>query len=374
MTIERVTAVTEVFQGGTRVTEALLSVSGPFSPADLDPSALSVQQITEDGKISARTVTGVRKQDDKTVVLALSPEDQHAAVYRSGDPWTGVRARILPARILVNGIENDATENRICDDFETGTFGDICYSLYVPRGYDPKKSYPLVQFIADASACGSDPRLSVQQGYGAVSFADPRQQEKHPCFVLCPQFDIPAIVDDDGHVDARLETAKRLLDHVIQTYSIDRNRIYTTGQSMGCMSSLVLNLRYPDLFAASFFVAGQWNENAFRGAGLEDRHFWFLSSQGDAKAFPGMNQILAVLEREGAEVARKVWDAGLDQEAYRKMAKDLTETGANMIYTPFRMETVADGWRRIGGEHHVDTWRYAYRIDAIHDWLFDQTR
>ena len=29
-------------------------------------------------------------------------------------------------------------------------------------------------------------------------------------------------------------------------YSIETNRLYTTGQSMGCMSSLYLNSKYPD--------------------------------------------------------------------------------------------------------------------------------
>ena len=38
---------------------------------------------------------------------------------------------------------------------------------------------------------------------------------------------------------------------------IDMNRLYTTGQSMGCMTSLDRNSKYPDLFAASMFVSGQ---------------------------------------------------------------------------------------------------------------------
>ena len=41
-------------------------------------------------------------------------------------------------------------------------------------------------------------------------------------------------------------------------YTVDKNKIYTTGQSGGCMMSLALNIKYPELFAASFLVAGQW--------------------------------------------------------------------------------------------------------------------
>ena len=39
----------------------------------------------------------------------------------------------------------------------------------------------------------------------------------------------------------------------------DKNRIYGTGQSMGCMMLCELNIRYPGFFGGCFLVAGQWN-------------------------------------------------------------------------------------------------------------------
>lgn len=374
MAITDIRAVETIHHGGTRVTEAVLSVTGIPTKEDRNPGSYEVRQIKEDGTMVPRTVTGVRPgENEKQLVLELSPDDPGCGTFQGGNPWEGIPARVLPAKLEVNGKESDGAECPSVSRYVQGFFEDISYSLFIPEGYARGKSYPLVQFIHDASVCGSDPALAIRQGYGAASFSDPAAQAKHPCFVLCPQFDLPEIVDDDWSVDERLESAKRLLDHVVDKYGIDQRRIYTTGQSMGCMSSMVLNLRYPQLFAASFFVAGQWDENAFRGAGLEHKHFWFLNSQGDAKAFPTMNQQLVVLEKEGAKIARKVWDAGLSQEDYQRMTKDLVATDANMIYTPFRLETVADGWHSGGGEHHVDTWRFAYRIDAIHDWMFAQS-
>jgi poly(3-hydroxybutyrate) depolymerase len=38
---------------------------------------------------------------------------------------------------------------------------------------------------------------------------------------------------------------------------IDKKRLYTTGQSAGCMRSISMDIKYPDLFAASLLVAGQ---------------------------------------------------------------------------------------------------------------------
>ena len=40
------------------------------------------------------------------------------------------------------------------EDAETGT--TLQYQLYVPENYDESQSYPLIQFISDASAVGRD--------------------------------------------------------------------------------------------------------------------------------------------------------------------------------------------------------------------------
>jgi predicted peptidase len=270
--------------------------------------------------------------------------------------------------------ESTEIRNELVDEFIQDSFEGLAYNLFIPRNYDKNKSYPLVQFIHDASVCGEDPKCTLAQGVGALVWMTEKAQEKQECFVLAPQYAPPSLVDDDWHVDDRLELGKRLLDHIVSKYSIDKNRLYTTGQSMGCMSSMVLNLRYPDLFAASLLVAGQWDERQFEGAGLQDKKFWFINSQGDAKAFPGMNQILCVLEKEGAKIAREVWDAKGSKEEHEQSVKRLLATGANIIYTPYEITSIADGWSSNGGEHHITTWQYAYQEEAIQEWLFKQTK
>jgi hypothetical protein len=78
--------------------------------------------------------------------------------------------------------------------------------------------------------------------------------------------------------------------------SIDQNRLYTTGQSAGCMASIAFNIKYPDLFAASLLVAGQWNFQAM--AGMIHNNIWIIVSEGDQRAFPGMNAAIAVWEKD----------------------------------------------------------------------------
>lgn len=65
------------------------------------------------------------------------------------------------------------------------------------------------------------------------------------------------VVNDDWEATDEVDMTLRLLSSVVSQYSIDKNRLYTTGQSMGGMISFYLNANQPDLFAASIFVASQ---------------------------------------------------------------------------------------------------------------------
>ncbi len=375
--ILHITAVTEVGAEAQKCTKAILEYDRLVA-ADTPMGA-----FLADG----RTITGI-SVDGAAVTLELSTDDAAASTFHQGNPWEHTPAIIDTASVTVSQIRpiqgadgsaidppdggtadgNDQVCNLVVDDFIQGEFEGLAYNLFIPKDCVPGETYPLVQFIHDAEPCGPDTRLTLTQGVGAIVWARPEEQAKRKCFVLAPQFDGSPIVDDDWNVDPRLETAKRLLDWVCGNYPVDRRRLYTTGQSMGCMSSIVLNVRYPDLFAASYLVAGQWDERQIQG--LEKQKLWMINSMGDAKAFPGMNQMACEMESNGAVVARKMISAKATQEEFSKTARTLIETGANIIYTPFRIESVADGWHSRGGAHHTGTWKAAYDIEAIREWLF----
>ncbi len=376
--ILHITAVTEVTGKGQMCTKALLEYDRPLSGCP----GTDVYDVKE------RTVTGVTV-DGNTVTLELSAQDEAARTYHPGNPWRGIPTVIDPACVAIAQVRelraadgtvlapaeadsSDRVKNLVADDFIQGEFEGLAYNLYIPKDCIPGERYPLVQFIHDAGPCGRDPRLTLAQGIGATVWARPEEQAKRKCFVLAPQFDGPPIVDDNWHVDPRLETARELLDRICGKYPVDRGRLYATGQSMGCMSSIVLNVRYPELFAASFLVAGQWDERGIQG--LEKQHLWMICSMGDAKAFPGMNQMACEMESKGAVVARRPIDARASREELGSVAKELEETGANIIYTPYEIESVADGWHSRGGAHHTSTWTTAYEIEAVREWLFGNVR
>lgn len=378
--ITHITAVTEVKGDGQKCTEIIIEYRKEMDSSSIDPGTYDVKQ---------RTITEV-KCEGKKVKISLDENNPAAYTWQPGNPWKGIGASVKKTFTEVvqkkdvkaadgevlskteEYMKPDQTRDNRTDRFIQAEFGKQKYNLYIPNGYQNGEKYPLVQFIHDAGGCGSDTKLTLVQGEGALVWTDPEVQKKHPCFVFAPQFDGPPIVDDDWNVDARLEESKAALDHIVETYPVDKDRIYTTGQSMGCMSSIVLNVRYPEYFAASYLVAGQWDERAIPG--LEKQKLWMLCSQGDAKAFPIMNQMCVHMEQEGAKVVRKVMEAGLPEEEYCKIAEDIEKEDPDIIFTPYKLETVANGWHSNGGEHHMSTWTTAYEIEAVREWLFRQKK
>ena len=263
----------------------------------------------------------------------------------------------------------------IVDDFQQLIFEDqqtgktLRYNLYVPKNHGDQP-LPLVLFMHDAGVTSEFHRATLLQGLGALSWASPEDQAKRPCFVLAPQFD-EVIVDDNSEASPMLDTTIHLIEALVKQYKIDTNRIYTTGQSGGCMMSIAMNIKYPDLFAAAFLVAGQWSADLV--APLAKKKLWILVSADDFGAFPGQNAITERLEQEGAKISRAIWDARWSANEYRFAYDDITAENSPINYTVFAADTVfLPGASKEGASGHRNTWRVAYSIEPIREWLFAQ--
>ncbi len=236
---------------------------------------------------------------------------------------------------------------------------DLMYNLYIPAHYDPAKKYPLVLFMHDAGAVSNNPTETLTQGLGAIIWASPGDQAKHETFVLAPQYN-EVIADDNSKTTADMDITVHLLETLMKTYNIDAKRLYNTGQSMGGMTSIAMDIKYPDLFAASLLVACQWNPALVKP--LANKPLWIVVSSGDNKAKPGMDAITGVLKNEGRSVAKSTWLADTSAESLQKDVEALLNKHAEINYTIFK-----------GGSHRY-TWIYAYSISGIRDWLFEQHR
>lgn len=188
--------------------------------------------------------------------------------------------------------------------------------------------------------------------------------------VLAPQYST-RIVNDNSEATEDLDITVDLINTIAGQYNIDKNRLYTTGQSGGCMMSIAMDIKYPDLFAASLLVAGQWD--AMKVAPMAKQKLWIVVSEGDLKAFPGMNAITAALEKEGAKVSRATWSGRSSPAEFAANVSKMIREGNDIKYTVLQKGTVVpEGQRDDGGSNHINTWRIAYTIVGLRDWLFAQ--
>ncbi len=401
--VKSVTAITEVFPDGQKVTAAAVEYDAVIDNSRLSASAFSVEGRTIT-KVYANHSAAKAEQDrdcrdGSYVILELSADDKEAStigVIRQGREAKAIRESVKirvtqTGNVITNRgellaansdtVTNDREINLVADSFVKREFKDpktgtaLRYNLFIPEGYDINKSYPLVVFIHDRSVCSSEYDLGLVQGLGGVIWATPSEQAKHECFVLVPQYP-DAIVNDDFVATVHLDVTVELIHTIVNQYSIDRNRLYATGQSMGTMSLLEMSIRYPGMFKAMLLAAGQWNPAAIHA--LAYNKMWVLVSEGDTRAFCGMNDCMASLEAAGARISRAKWDGRLRGTEAAALVKHVIEEGNNIKYTVYEKGTVVPVEEQ-GKEdmpemfqNHIHTWRLVFTIEALRDWLFEQ--
>ena len=266
-----------------------------------------------------------------------------------------------------------AALDEAADKFIQATFSDeetgyeLEYSLYIPEGYE-ETSYPMIMFIPDSTGSGLSAAQIVSQYYGAAVWATDADQQAHPSFVFVPAFS-DVVVDDDWNTSDQIETAVKALRSIAEEYNVDTDRLYTTGQSMGCMTSLYLNSIYPDLFAASLFVSGQWDINVLKG--LEEKTFFYIVSAGDVRASAGQAEVRAMFDDDSVPYSYGEWNC-MDEDQDEK-ASALIDEGLNANMVMFDAEFTDDS-ENTQTLTHMLSFNYAYKIDAVRAWLFEQSK
>ena len=268
-----------------------------------------------------------------------------------------------------------ALRNETLGKFKQLTFKDALtgksmeYNLFVPDGYDGDKSFPLLLFMADASTVGKEVTAPLTQGYGALEFASDRDQKKHPAFVLVPQYTDWAVQDDWSTTD-EVEMTIRLLEAVIKEYKVDTDRLYTTGQSMGGMMSFYFNITHPDLFAASLFISSQWDTSKMKDFGT--KKFFYIVAGGDQKASGGMRDLTKVLEEQNVKIDSASWSAKLPSAEQERLAEELIAKGNNINFIKWETGSVLPETGK--GMEHMASFDYGYKMAAVRDWLFRQSK
>ena len=394
--IRNVTSVTEVFGNGQQITHIIIEFNDKVVNSQLSRDTFTVPGRTVE-KVYSNTQpekTNIVK-DGKYVIIELNPKDKEASLRVEGGSEIGFQMKKATSKItqkedilFTNGkkmeksiaiLENNKTKNLVVENFKQFVFKDprtgtsVKYNLYIPKNYDRNKKYPLVLFMHDMGVLSEDTKTTLLQGNGAVSFATPEEQSRHEAFVLAPQYS-RQVVDDNGDITSDLEATVNLVrEYLPSKYSIDTKKIYATGQSMGGMMAIVMNSKYPDLFAASYLVACQWDDKEV--APMAKNNLWILVSTGDAKAYPGMNAITSELIKMGGTVTREAWKGDYAEGQFLESARRLAAQKTNIKYTTLEKGTNPYLPKDANpGSEHSGTWKIAYSIPGIKDWMFSQAK
>lgn len=394
--IRSVTSVTEVFGTGQQITHIILEFNEKVVNSQLTKNTFTVSDRTVE-KIYSNTrpeKTDIVK-DGRFVIIELNPKDSGASLRLEGNDEVGFQMKKATSKVtqkedilFTNGkkleksiaiLENNKIKNLIVENFKQFVYKDtktgttVKYNLYIPKNYDKNKKYPLVLFMHDAGVLSEDTKTTLLQGNGAISFATPEEQERHEAFVLAPQYS-RKVVDDNGDITSDLDATVNLIkDYLISKYSIDEKKLYATGQSMGGMMAIVMNYKYPELFAASYLVACQWDPKEV--STMARNNLWITVSTGDAKAYPGMNAITSELIKRGATVAKDSWRADYTDAQFLEGARKVIAQKSNIKYITLEKGTNPYLPKDANpGLEHSGTWKVAYSIPGIKDWMFLQSK
>lgn len=130
--------------------------------------------------------------------------------------------------------------------------GRLPYRLWVPTNHLKDGPLPLVLFLHGAGERGADNLLQLTGQPHALSFVSYQNQEAYPCFFVAPQ--CPA--NSSWTVLTNLESIGGMMSNLLAQYSIDLDRVYVTGLSLGGYGSWALLARAPEVFAAAVPICG----------------------------------------------------------------------------------------------------------------------
>ena len=163
------------------------------------------------------------------------------------------------------------------------------YRIHLPEDYSSEKEYPLILFMHGAGARGSDNQTQLTQGI-ANAFSNSNSRI-HDCIVIAPQcpldkkwVNVTTWNDCNYSTDAIPETRelKAVVELFLKTqadYSVDTDRVYCMGLSMGGFATWDLAVRHPNLFAAIVPICGGGDNR--KAELLKDLPIWTFHGDAD---------------------------------------------------------------------------------------------
>jgi predicted peptidase len=210
------------------------------------------------------------------------------------------------------------------------------YRLYVPLGYDKNRKYPLLVWLHGTDGRGTDnlKQLTKQNQLATHFWIRKDVQLSFPVLLFVPQCPVGQNWADPelNQPGLYLQMTREALAKIQLQYSIDPDRIYAGGQSMGGLGIWSLLQKYPGLWAGAIVISAY--DNFTDIPAIAQVPVWVF--QGDA-------------------------DESVPVTMVRDMVRQLKKANGNVRYTEY---------------HHAnhDVWNQAFADPDLLPWLSAQHR
>ena len=181
------------------------------------------------------------------------------------------------------------------------------YRLLKPLNYDKTLKYPVVVFFHGAGERGTNNQS--QLVHGTSLFLKSEARQKYPCFVVapqCPENQQWVDMSWGGESGTRpkqpskaMNLVLEILEYVKQEYSIDNQRIYVTGLSMGGYATWDCITRFPEKFAAAAPICGGGDENTITSASAKVPVWAFHSDDDTAVLVVRTRKMIQAMRNAG---------------------------------------------------------------------------
>jgi predicted peptidase len=261
------------------------------------------------------------------------------------------------------------------------------YSIYLPKSFlkegGENKEYPLVIAITHSGTSydGTCAETLTDNCIASI-WSMPEEQAEHECVVITPRYERTTLNDYWEHT-YDLENTYKLVESMLKNtwnygnpnkedradkvLKIDPKRVYTTGWSMGAMSSIWMMAKHPNTFAAGLIIAGQQRPGDV--VDLAKQNVLIITGTEDSKATPWNEKCVPVWERAGGKVTRPAerLDASLifpvdDQKKLTEQINGYLGKGGNITFLTF------------ANVDHMGSCRKFFYIKPAKDWLFKQRK
>lgn len=219
--------------------------------------------------------------------------------------------------------------------YEDSQGNKMPYRLFVPASYDSNRKYPLILWLHGGAGRGSDNMKQITGGneLGTHTWTTPGNQAQFPAFVLAPQCPEDHNWSDPelNKISPELQMSLDILATIQRKFSIDPDRIYLAGQSMGGIGVWALLQAQPDRWAAALVLCAF--DNFTNAKAIARVPVWIF--QGDE-------------------------DKSVSVAIVRQMVKDLKKSGAQPRYSEYS-KTGHDVWLKAFVEPDLVTWLAAQK-------------